>query len=40
MNAKHVSKKIRSSMMNNPNVGRPNIPAEYGIPKDNKGLLP
>ena len=40
MNAKHVSKKNQSSMINNPSVGRPNIPAEYGIPKDNKGLLP
>jgi len=36
MNAKKVSKKNAS----NPTVSRPKIPAEYGIPKNDKGLLP
>lgn len=40
MNAKQVSKKNQSSLANSPNVSRPKIPAEYGIPKNNKGLLP
>ncbi|HET9587978.1 MAG TPA: pyridoxamine 5'-phosphate oxidase family protein [Anaerolineales bacterium] len=40
MSAKQVSKKNRSSPENNPTVSRPIIPAEYGIPKHNKGLLP
>jgi hypothetical protein len=40
MSAKQVSKKNQSSLVNNPSVSRPKIPAEYGIPKNNKGLLP
>jgi hypothetical protein len=40
MSAKQVSKKNQSSPINNPSVSRPKIPAEYGIPKNNKGLLP
>jgi hypothetical protein len=40
MNAKKVSKKKQSSPMNTPTVSRPKIPAEYGVPKNNKGLLP
>ena len=40
MSAKQVSKKNQSSSANNPSVSRPKIPAEYGIPKNNKGLLP
>jgi len=39
MNAKQVSKKNQANPANNPIVSRPRIPAEYGIPKDNKGLL-
>ena len=40
MNAKQVSKKNQSSPQNAPITSRPKIPAEYGIPKNNKGLLP
>lgn len=40
MNAKQVSKKNQSSPANNPIVSRPKIPAEYGVPKNNQGLLP
>jgi hypothetical protein len=40
MSAKQVSKKNQSSLINKPSVSRPKIPAEYGIPKNNKGLLP
>jgi hypothetical protein len=40
MNAKQVSKKNRSSPTKTPSASRPKIPAEYGIPKNNKGLLP
>ena len=36
MSPKQVSKKSPSSLT----VSRPKIPAEYGIPKNNKGLLP
>jgi hypothetical protein len=36
MSAKQVSKKDQHG----PSVSRPRIPAEYGIPKNNKGLLP
>lgn len=36
MSAKQVSKKNQSS----PTASRPRIPTEYGIPKNNKGLLP
>ena len=36
MSAKQVSKKNQAS----PAVSRPHIPAAYGIPKNNKGLLP
>ena len=39
MSAKQVSNKSQSSLRNSPSVGRPRIPAEYGIPKNNKGLL-
>ena len=39
MSAKQVSKKNPSGPMNNPNVSRPKIPIEYGVPKNNKGLL-
>src|SRR5688572_6767582 len=40
MSAKQVSKKNQSSSPNAPVTSRPKIPAEYGIPKNNKGLLP
>jgi len=40
MSAKQVSKKNQSSPIKGPTVSRPKIPAEYGIPKHNKGLLP
>ena len=40
MSEKQVSKKNQSSPTNNPTANRPKIPAEYGIPKNNKGLLP
>lgn len=40
MSAKQVSKKSQPSHTNNPVVSRPQIPAEYGVPKNNKGLLP
>ena len=40
MNAKPVSKKNQASPTNSPIVSRPKIPTEYGIPKNNKGLLP
>ena len=40
MSTKQVSKKNQSSPTNNPVISRPKIPAEYGIPKNNKGLLP
>jgi hypothetical protein len=36
MSAKQVSKQNQHS----PTVSRPRIPVEYGIPKNNKGLLP
>lgn len=39
MSAKPVSKKNRANPTNNSIVSRPRIPAEYGIPKENKGLL-
>lgn len=40
MNPKKVSKKDQPNAVNNPAVSRPRIPAEYGVPKDRKGLLP
>jgi hypothetical protein len=40
MSAKQVSKKNSSNPAKSPIVSRPKIPAEYGIPKNNKGLLP
>ena len=40
MSAKQVSKKNQSSLTSHPIISRPKIPAEYGIPKNNKGLLP
>jgi hypothetical protein len=40
MSAKQVSKKPPSRPINNPIASRPNIPAEYGMPKNSKGLLP
>ncbi|RPI86700.1 MAG: pyridoxamine 5'-phosphate oxidase [Chloroflexi bacterium] len=40
MTPKQVSKKDQANPANNPVVSRPRIPAEYGIPKDKKGLLP
>ena len=40
MNAKQVSQKNQSSPVNHPIASRPKIPAEYGVPKNNKGLLP
>lgn len=40
MNAKQVSKKNQSTPMTGPVASRPQIPAEYGVPKNNKGLLP
>jgi len=40
MSAKQVSRKNQSSPANNPAVSRPKIPAEYGIPKNSKDLLP
>jgi hypothetical protein len=39
MSPKRVSKKNQSSPQNSPIVSRPKIPAEYGMPKNNKGLL-
>jgi hypothetical protein len=39
MSAKQVSKKNQSSPMNGPTISRPKIPTEYGVPKNNKGLL-
>ena len=40
MSAKQVSKKDQSTPPSTPVTNRPKIPAEYGIPKNNKGLLP
>jgi hypothetical protein len=40
MSSKQVSKKDQSSPTNRPIISRPKIPPEYGIPKNNKGLLP
>jgi len=40
VNAKQVSSKNQSSPANMPTASRPKTPAEYGIPKNNKGLLP
>jgi len=40
MRAKQVSKKNQSSPSSSPPASRPKVPTEYGIPKDNKGLLP
>ena len=40
MSTKQVSKKNQSSPADAPIVSRPKIPAEYGIPKNKKGLLP
>lgn len=40
MSAKQVSKKNPSGPTNHPTASRPIIPAEYGVPKNNKGLLP
>lgn len=40
MRAKQVSKKNPVSPANGPIISRPKIPAEYGVPKNNKGLLP
>jgi hypothetical protein len=37
MSARQTSKK--SNVTNSPTISRPKIPAEYGIPKNNKGLL-
>lgn len=39
MSAKQVSKKHQPAPTNSPTASRPKIPAEYGIPKNNKGLL-
>jgi hypothetical protein len=40
MNAKQVSKKHQSSLTTSPVISRPKIPPEYGIPKNDKDLLP
>jgi hypothetical protein len=40
MSAKQVSKKNQSTPTPHPIISRPKIPAEYGIPKNDKGLLP
>ena len=40
MSAKQVSKKNPSNPTKSSTASRPKIPAEYGIPKNNKGLLP
>lgn len=40
MSPKQVSGKNNFSSTNIPIASRPKIPAEYGIPKNNKGLLP
>ena len=40
MSAKQVSKKNQSSPTTNPVTSPPRIPEEYGVPKNNKGLLP
>jgi len=40
MSAKQVSKRRQPSLTNTPIASRPQIPAEYGIPKNDKGLLP
>ena len=40
MSAKRVSNPNQSGPLENPGVSRPRIPPEYGIPKNNKGLLP
>ena len=40
MSAKKVSQKNQSSPDSSPIASRPKIPAEYGTPKHNKGLLP
>jgi hypothetical protein len=39
MSAKRVSQKNQVSSAADPVVSRPNIPAQYGVPKNNKGLL-
>jgi hypothetical protein len=39
MSAKQVSKKNQSGLNRGPIASRPKIPAEYGVPKHNKGLL-
>lgn len=39
MSAKQVSQKRQANPITSPIAGRPQIPAEYGIPKENKGLL-
>jgi hypothetical protein len=39
MSAKQVSKKNQSSPTTSPVISRPKIPAEYGVPKNHKGLL-
>ena len=39
MSAKQVSKKNKASSKSGPMVSRPKIPTEYGVPKNNKGLL-
>jgi hypothetical protein len=40
MRAKQVSRKNPSKPIKGPAVSRPKIPAEYGVPKNKKGLLP
>jgi hypothetical protein len=40
MSTKQVSKKDPSNPTKSSTASRPKIPAEYGIPKNNKGLLP
>ena len=40
MSAKQVSEKNLANPANGLIISRPKIPAEYGIPKHNKGLLP
>jgi hypothetical protein len=39
MSAKQVSRKDSSSLRKSPIISRPKIPAEYGVPKTNNGLL-
>jgi len=39
MSAKQVSKKKQTTRKTSPILSRPKIPTEYGVPKNNKGLL-